>query len=237
MNSTIRLMLTIIGTLGMVLISSHALALQSQKISCHKVSRAGAGIECVFRVSGEKSDDPSQFSALYATTKMPYALCSKALCTVDQKNKHLAKCGCPIYGVNKDAPLWQRISVGPKPHHLSAPTGQRSHLVTVTSNFSMANLTNRAEPHQVTCRGKKPLSWANCFGVRCKVSYQKEAGRSVPVANCQCPVVKTSAFISMGPADTRACQVSSAKIWSAATAAQGHNNNAIMTKITHEYGS
>ena len=91
----------------------------------------------------------------------------------------------------------------------------------------MANIKNRDDIPQTTCRSKNPTPWANCFGVRCSVKYSN----GKPEAVCECPIVKTKKFISIGPKDKGECQKAPHQIWSAATKNQGENNNYIMTEI------
>ncbi|MBT4855966.1 hypothetical protein HOM50_00140 [bacterium] len=171
-------------------------------------------------------------SKLYAMDNVPYALCSKALCTIDPNNPKMSICICPIYGLKTD-PAWQRISVGPKSLKQTQPTySQNGQLKTVVSNYSIANTTPDVK-HDLSapataCLFKTKTPWANCFGIRCKVQYQADGS---PQAICQCPLVKSSTFVSVGPKNTSECQQPSDKAWSAASTGQGPDNNYILREV------
>ena len=181
--------------------------------------------EYIYEVSGEDIQDPEATSNLYGETSLPYALCSKALCTIDETTGK-ATCVCPIYGLKGDK-NWQKASVGPKDLKDTQPTVKNGRLETVVSNYSMANIKDRQNVPQTTCRFKKPTRWANCFGVRCKVTYNN----GKPKAICECPMVKTKEFVSIGPKGKSECQKAPNQVWSAATKNQGQNNNYIMTEM------
>ena len=83
---------------------------RTPKLLSHQ--RIGDTIQYTYEVSGEDSDNPEATSHLYGQTNVPYALCSKALCTID-KRTGTATCVCPIYGLEGDKD-WQKASVGPK---------------------------------------------------------------------------------------------------------------------------
>ena len=171
-------------------------------------------------------------SNLYAMDNVPYALCSKALCTIDPNNPDMSTCTCPIYGLKND-PAWQKISVGPKDLKATQPTySQSGKLKTVVSNYSIAN-TTPAVKHDLSapatsCLFKCKTPWANCFGIRCKVKYQADGS---PQAICQCPLVKSNTFVSVGPKNTSECEQPSNKAWSAASTGQGPDNNYILRKV------
>ena len=48
-------------------------------------------------------------------------------------------------------------------------------------------------------------------------------------ASCQCPVVKSKSFVSVGPEFKSDCQLPAGQIWSAATKTQDENNSSIMS--------
>ena len=187
--------------------------------------KIGNNIEYTYAVSGKNIEDPKALSNLYGQTNLPYALCSKALCTIN-KSTGKATCVCPIYGLERDK-SWQRASVGPKNFENTAPTVHAGRLATVVSNYSMANIRNRNNIPQTTCRFKKPTPWANCFGVRCTVRYNN----GKPEAVCSCPLVQTKKLVSIGPKGKNQCEKGPNQAWSAATNDQGKNNNYIMTEI------
>ncbi len=146
--------------------------------------QSGANTVYTYKVSGEDIQDPKATSKLYAETNLPYALCSKALCTINPKNPRKATCVCPIYGL-KENKAWQKASVGPKNLQNTQPTLKNGNLETVVSNYSMANIKDRKNIPQTTCRFKNPAPWANCIGVRCRVKYIM----GTPMAVCACPII------------------------------------------------
>lgn len=144
-------------------------------------------------------------SNLYGLANMPYALCSKALCTVDSKNSHKARCTCELYAGGG----WRSLSISPSSYAQSKPMWSKSRrLLTVQSNYSMANLANAPQTKTITCQFSKPKPWADCFGVRCKVT-----GRGS--ATCMCPVSKNKVFAITGPGSMKKCLTTPNKVWSA----------------------
>ncbi len=202
---------------------------------CQPVGKNNKTQQCVYHVKGESIANPQMTSKLYAITAMSYALCSKALCTVDRNNDKYANCSCPVYLTVKGKTNWQNASVGPKPYELAKPTLIKGRLKTVTSTFSMANLKEPNHPHQVACQFQQKMPWANCFGVKCNVTYAKAGDKTIATANCHCPIVKTKQFASMGPANKRKCYIAANQIWSAATAEQGSHNTAIIKEIYQRF--
>lgn len=193
---------------------------------CHKTGKTGSNISCVYNVK-----NGSTLSKLYAQTAMPYALCSKAFCKPGPKNSHTVICSCPVYGAG-----WQGASVGPKSYKASKPTYSKHKLATVTSNFSMANLSSTKQK-PTTCSADKKMPWANCFGIRCKVTYVKTKHGLQPQASCQCPIAKSKSFISVGPNNTKQCYKGLKKgmIWSAALSTQGQSNGIIIPAMYTKY--
>ncbi len=207
-------------------LNKHQDQAQTPKLLGYK--QIGDKIVYTYEVSGEDINDPKATSNLYGMTNVPYALCSKALCTIDKNNPGKATCVCPIYGL-KDDKNWQKASVGPKNLMRTKPTRENGILKTVVSNYSMANIKNRNDIPQTTCLFNKPTPWANCFGVRCKVRFNKDTSKLEAV--CECPLVKSKKIVSIGPKNTADCQKNPNQAWSAATKSQGQNNNYIMTAI------
>ncbi len=179
----------------------------------------------VYQVTGEDIQDPQKTSKLYAQTNLPYALCSRASCKAKGNNPKKVTCKCPIYGLQGDK-SWQKSSVGPKNYRNTKPSQSNGKLTSVVSNYSMANIKDRRNVPQTSCRFRNPAPWANCYGVKCDVKYKY--GR--PHAVCKCPVVKTKKFVSIGPRNRIQCYQGTHRIWSAATGKQGSNNNDIMTR-------
>ncbi len=205
--------------------------------SCQNVNGHGNNIQCIYKVMGQKIGHPHSDSNLYATTDMPYALCSKAQCVITKRAPRMADCLCKIYGLQQSHlnHAWMSASVGPKSFKNSAPERTKTSLVSVTSNFSLANTKNLDNPSKTTCAFDEPTAWANCFGIRCGVVYIKSNHHLTPRAICHCPIVKTKVFLSMGPKDSGQCILGSNKIWSAATAQQGKNNTTVMQRLYKTY--
>lgn len=178
----------------------------------------GESTQCTYKVSGEYPKHLRKTSKLYGLKRVPYALCSGALCTQDTRNPRKVICVCPIHSGKG----WKGKSVGPKKLSDIRPTRRKNgELATVVSTFSRANnRTPQATGRSTMCSFHNPAPWANCFGVRCKVRNNK--------AVCSCPIVKTKTFVSKGPLGRAQCTKG---IWSAATQQQDKNNNYIMDKM------
>ncbi len=184
--------------------------------------KAGDQTECVYQVTGENISHPQEPSMLYRLKNVPFALCSKAKCK--KINSKTAHCICHTYGLKGDDKR-ERISVGPQNLKATQPARAKDgKLKTVISNFSLANIKHGQKIPHTTCRFKKPTGWANCYGASCKVQY----GNGRPKAICECPIVKTKIFTSIGPKNTGQCRTKSDEIWSAATIGQDKNNKAIV---------
>lgn len=160
----------------------------------------------------------------YAFVNLPYALCSKALCSLD-KDKSMATCECTVYGVPRFDGK-ESISVGPKPFSQAAPASQQNKLTEVVSNYSFANIDLKNK-HHMHCSFPKPMMWANCYGVKCEVYY---AGPK-PYARCHCPVASSTDFVSSGPKSSKKCYKGDYQIWSAADIEAGKDNAAIMNTM------
>lgn len=91
-------------------------------------------------------------------------------------------------------------------------------LVSVQSNYSMANLTDFSKPANNQCKYDQPKPWANCYGVRCNVETITLNGKSEQVASCVCPVNNDTSFL-IGASGSSACNLPKGKIWSATTGA------------------
>lgn len=219
--------------LGLMLsvVVNYAWAEEAKKLSCKQTK--GNNTQCTYEVIGQKINDPEEESELYAMSNMPYALCSSAVCIVDEDKPGLAKCICHVYGYQNKHSKWQAASVGPYTYAQSKPAKRKHELYSVTSNFSFANLADKSQMQSRTCRFKEPTEWANCFGARCRVKQIKDGHY---IADCRCPVVKTNTFISMGPKNQKQCRLPKKHIWSAATEQQGKNDFAvIMDTYKHFY--
>jgi len=209
----------------LIFTSTALFAAPPQKLGCKAIGQNNNQL-CVFNATGESMKNPSTIIKLYATSSMPYALCSKAKCAIDKKNPKMATCLCHAYTTG-----WQSASVGPKPFKESKPTIKNNTITHVTSNFSFANTTPKQKASQTACSYSKPMPWANCYGARCKVKEIKGVLR----AFCQCPIVKTKSFVSIGPKSKKQCHLKSALIWSAATPSQGSNDMSIMKTMYSTY--
>lgn len=157
--------------------------------------------QCKMEVDGGK---------LYSISNMPYALCSKAYCKMDD-NEHYADCHCSIQGGND----WKSISLSPSGYLNAQPTYDNGQLQTVQSNYSMANIKDFDHHINTVCKSDKPVPWANCFGVRCKVEKVKHNGKVVQQARCHCPVERSKSYI-LGMPKQSDCQTPDGLIWSAA---------------------
>lgn len=220
-----------------LLMASASISATPKQLQCKTVSQNPNNIQCAYQVKGQQINNPSSISKLYAMTNMPYALCSKARCKMKSTHSDYAKCICAIYGIQTKGKKasWQAASVGPKIFYRSRASIRRNKLHKVTSNFSMANAKNFGKNAHATCQFSKPMPWANCFGIKCKVKYLQKNGKSIPMAKCRCPVVKTKRFISIGPKNTAQCKTSDGIIWSAATSGQGDNDAGVMKDMYRRY--
>lgn len=191
-------------------------------VSCQVTDQQTHNTSCTYSA---KNSATKTTTHLYAQTAMPYALCSKALCMPVAHNSKVVHCTCPVYDSG-----WQGVSVGPKSFAQSKPTYAGKMLTSVTSNFSMANLkSTKTKP--VTCHSKRESPWANCFGIRCEVTYKD----GKPLAHCTCPVAKSKQFISVGPKSRSQCRQKHGKIWSAALQSQSQSNGVIIPQMYQKY--
>lgn len=168
-----------------------------------KVSRFNDGcksIEGLNEVSQCVYDDHKGGSVIYGIKNMPYALCSKAICTYDSGSQ-VASCVCSV----QDVEGWKLLSVGPSGYVSAKPTWDSNHnLQTLQSNYSKANVDDFAIPSSTACHFDEPRPWANCFGVRCNVETLIVNGESQQVAICECPVVQSKDFV-IGYSDESYC--------------------------------
>lgn len=197
---------------------------QTKRIECKKTGNDTGNTQCVYDVSNNGTQEK-----LYAMSKMPYALCSKAKCMVSSTDVHTAICYCPVFGFTED---WQGVSVGPHDYQISQPVKKNEKWVSVVSNFSFANSESKLKQPE-TCQFAHETAWANCFGVRCQIHSTGNNGDMM--ATCQCPIIKTKSFISMGPENPGQCGLLGNEVWSAATATTGANNNDVMQDMYKHY--
>ncbi|HTM64106.1 MAG TPA: hypothetical protein VL360_06350 [Gammaproteobacteria bacterium] len=196
------------------------------KISCGNVTTSN--IQCKFQVKGQELNKPDSVSYLYGITNMPYALCSTAICDVSKSQPDMASCTCKVFGISSGMLDKDSTSVGPHEYSTSQPEVKDGQLQSVTSNFSFANVGGNTSSHKGVCKSDQPLAWANCFGIRCKVSDQKgQAAKAV----CECPIIKTKEFISIGPQNEADCKLPEGKVWSGATNQQGENDKAVIESM------
>ncbi|UTW42625.1 hypothetical protein KFE69_00300 [bacterium SCSIO 12844] len=153
--------------------------------------------------------------AVYAITNMPYALCSKALCTLTNDGK-FANCKCELENYPNG---WKSLSLSPTSYTSAKPTmDEKGNLQSVQSNYSMANITNFSQSANHQCKYTKPHPWANCYGVRCTVKTININEKNRQVANCVCPVNQATSYL-IGTTGSSACHLSENKVWSATTGA------------------
>lgn len=189
-------------------------------------STGNGNIQCTYKSATNKQNPKPSF--LYAQTKMPYALCNKALCDVNP-DKKTATCACRVF---EDAGKKDQVSVGPKPYKISQPVyNKMGKMIKATSNFSMANLGKPGDK-PITCVSDKEIPWANCFGIQCDVHHLGED----TMATCVCPIDYSKQMITVGAKTQKECtDTGKAKIWSAALTVQGDNNGPIMEHMYAKY--
>lgn len=219
---------------ALILLSTHAVAAPKQianKLAC--VDTENGNRQCTYEVKGQEIGQPDSTSNLYGMSSMAYALCSSSVCNISKNDADKAKCVCNVYGTYQQPDNWRKASVGPLDYQSSQPEFHDGLLTSVTSNFSFANTSRSNKPRKQVCKSKKPLSWANCFGVRCHII--SGVNSITPLAVCDCPVVKTNQFISTGPHSKSACKLPEQKIWSGATSQQGDNDMAVIKDMYQAY--
>lgn len=200
-------------TLSVGLLTTFTSVLYAFNIQCQKIDNTNVK-QCIS--TGKKA------TKLFGITNMPYALCSKALCTLDKKHPHHARCVCELY---KNKQGWKSLSISPTNYTKSKPTfDKQHHLTTVQSNFSMVNIATSPNKNGIMCRFKKPSPWANCFGVRCTVTGSN-------TATCLCPIVKNKTFSITGPGTTKKCLTKANHVWSATTLSNTSTNSEFVTAL------
>ncbi|QIW10280.1 hypothetical protein [Francisella sp. LA112445] len=181
----------------------------------------------------EKSVDHKYTTYFYRN--MPYALCSKALCTWKKGQK--ATCFCPIIypdQLDKDN-IWMGASLSPYDLDKTIVTYKNNKINTVVSTFSLANTVDSQV--MATCKAKPNViySWANCFGVRCNVT------QNLSIAECKCPIEQSKDYISMGVKSENMCfNGASANDnysfgWSADNLKNGLLNKKVIVKLYKKY--
>ncbi len=183
-----------------LIVSSTSFA--QQLISCPKVSNSGTE-QCAF--GGEQ---------IYLLNKMPYALCSKSLCTINKKTNS-ADCVCSV----EPGHGWKSLSLSPTNYQSSKPTYDKDgNLTTVQSNFSFANQEIKdlkSGKLYSYCSHKNKTPWTNCFGVRCNVVTKTVNGKKITQAHCSCPIERSKKYVVIFDS-TKNCNVNSSKVvWSA----------------------
>lgn len=207
-----------IKRIRLVLISFVLFAIQAQASE-----QTLAKIECKY--SGNVNTCKySKLPFKYTFTNMPYALCSTALCKLNS-NKTEATCTCKIYGLEKSEGVWKSYSVGTKPYEESKPTYAGGKLVTVTSNYSLADqnsLSDLPTYKPITCKFTEATPWAECLGTICKVDYQSNNGKSTLVVKCACPVIFSKEFLINYSG--KSCTTTNDEVWSGASATSSYDN-------------
>jgi hypothetical protein len=121
-----------------------------------------------------------------------YALCTTAPCEVSKTDPTIAECRCVVQN---------GYSIGSAPCNERAQSGSK-----LISTFSTQNVTTGF--YTMSCPDGAP--WANCYNMVCTIDSLNPAQ-----ALCQCPIVKTGEFFTLGGGcDTSTC---TSVIWSAAT--------------------
>lgn len=223
----------IIAILPLIFLMVASVYAAEKSVAKKSCAQAGEGnTQCVFEVTGQKIDAPDAVSQLYGTSSMPYALCSSALCQIDKTNPDTSTCVCRVFGNAKEDSAWRNASVGPLGYDKSKPDIANGELAGVTSNFSFANFESKSTISPRMCSFEQPTAWANCFGAHCIVSKNEN---SELIATCDCPVVKTTAFVSMGPIEANHCIQPEGKVWSAATIVQNDNGFAVVEEMYKQF--
>ncbi len=146
----------------------------------------------------------SSATKLYAINNMPYALCAKALCTIDKKDATKASCLCPIH----QSKGWQFLSFSPNAYQQAKPQwNKKTNTNYVQSNFSLADQGKTPKAKNITCKSNQAKPWVDCFGIKCKVD-------SHLMATCICPVKRSKVFAISGPGKASKCDVPADKAWS-----------------------
>lgn len=163
-------------------------------------------------------------STLYGFTNMPYALCSKALCTMKRASSSKASCACVLYKQKG----WTSLSLSPTAYAKAKPYYDKNNqLMSVQSNYSLANVSSNTSNKMISCSYAKPRPWADCFGARCVVT-----GNST--ATCSCPVRRNKQF-DIGPGNTRKCNTQPLHLWSGILSTGSSSNtqfiHALYTKL------
>lgn len=220
--------LNVLSVSAFLLFINSAFAMEMPTIEKKGCQTVGNSKQCQYK---------SGTTTIYMITHMPYALCAQAKCQIDEKNNKISNCQCPIYGLNDNEPGWKSISLSDKPFAQVKPVYSGNKLSKVTSNFSLAMLDSikNLDPTHTQCTGDKPLSWANCFGVVCDVSYVDDNGTKKAQANCQCPVSSSLSFVSSGPANTDECELTQGQVWSAADENSGAIDFELITQSYQNY--
>jgi hypothetical protein len=203
-----------------LLLFNFAWAKTPEKMSCKKT---GNNTECVYKVTGQDITDPKAVSELYLNTNMPYALCASSKCNVNQKDPSMAQCPCPIYGLSSESDSWQSASVGPSAYDAEKPKLVGNKISELTSAYSSAALVDFNESnYATTCTSSSKTAWANCYGAKCRVTNNGTK------ALCDCPLVSTTTFVSVGPKNVAQCNLPQGQVWSSATVKQDANNTFII---------
>ena len=197
----------------------------SFKVTCNTISTHPKRVECIYQFDNE---------SLYANTNSPYALCSESLCTTTT-NTAIALCICPVYGMNENDLSWKNASVGPKNFSNSKPKTKNSQLISVVSNFSLANFTKVDRKDLTTCQFNQSTPWANCFGTRCNIHYRKQGGKATAVAVCLCPIVKSAVFAASGPSSSQQCSTAPHRVWSAIDIKHTKNIGVSILNVYQQY--
>ena len=186
-------------TLILFLLLSYV-AVSNAQVNCSQVDFSKNVQQCQF----------SSYKQAYVLTNTPYALCSKTLCTFDEK-KGYARCICPILNRYDD---WKSISISPTNYQSSKPTYQKGVLQSVQSNFSLANINRESKNKKInlTCNYKDKQPWANCFGVRCSV-LKKDASKAL----CRCPIEYSKSYVLDSYKSDLCNQNFNKNLWSAAS--------------------
>ena len=212
-----------LSSLALVFITISCMAASPELLRCHVPSKKSHNIQCIYLVTGQQINHPNKTSRLYVNTDMLYASCSHVLCNINPNKASTATCICPLVGTDEEMPAWQKLSVGPLFFEINHPKYNGKTLEKIAANFSLADTQKPTEFKNTTCKFDQPTPWAYCFGRQCQVYYPSEKAGTLPMAKCNCKVIKTNAFVIEGSWNSDDCKTPTNKVWSAATEKQAEN--------------
>ena len=213
----------ILSSLLLLFTLTNCLGALPELVRCHVPSKKSNNIQCIYSVTGQKINNSNKTSRLYVNTDMLYASCAHVLCNINPKKTSSATCICPVIGANEETQAWKKLSVGPIFFEINHEKYYGEKLKQVAANFSLADRQQPSTLKGTHCQFDQPIPWAYCFGRQCQVYYQSKNNKTVPMAKCNCKIIKTNSFVIAGSDDPNECKTPPDKVWSAATEKQTKN--------------